>query len=726
MIRILSNYLRIIYSHFFQKTNKPFVLSYLLTDQCNSHCVMCSVWKSNAHSKIDLKSLDYAIKNPLFTDIRHVGVSGGEPTLCDDLYQQVEVLINGIKHLQSISITSNCINYSFWENNLKEIYLLCKNNGVYFQLNISIDGIGNIHDIIRGTKGNFESTDKVVKLAKKEIVPFQIQSTINRYNVYHLGRILNYAIENEADIIFRLASPISRLNNSNQLKNIGLNEKEVSFFCDLLRSPILHDHTKSPGRKLFYLKLAEQLLGDGRRIAPCFFKHDGIVLASDGSLSYCSRFETPFSDINNSLAIDAYKDRNCFVKSENHLCDHCFHDQSGLWMPIEVVKLYGSSILEKPQKVWNVFSNLTRATIIRPRIGEVKIVKDVGIIGMYGGGHVGDAAILGGVISRLVKQYPTVTHFHVYSFRKDRTKCWVSNLERLPKLISIEVVDDEMVFESRLSQSQLLVWAGGPIMEIPVVLTKHYRFIRKMLHCGGQFEIEGIGYGPLTGYYGKTIACSILKSAKRISVRSKQDAAVIHQIGCETCGDEHDPAFDYLKLLDNQGLIIEPHRKKRIDDLVGGRPFIALNLRPIWSRYGNDYLFNYENFIGEVVMVIDTLAEKGVNTIFFPMNADQFGFSDLEVAYKISRKVSAFSCYSIWETEPTIEEVVYLLRKAKMSLCMRYHAVIFSQSQRIPTFGIDYSLEGKGKVATLLEEENCFDLRTFESEKVIKRLNPCL
>lgn len=722
-----TRYLQSFFASKFKKgVNKPTVLSYLLTNQCNSHCIMCSVWKNYDNSTIDANALTTALKNPLFSEIKHVGISGGEPSLCDDLYQQVEALIDGIKHLQSISITSNCINYDFWEHHLKDLFLLCKQKDVYFQLNISIDGIGKIHDIIRGTKGIFENTNKVVELAKNGNIPFQIQSTVSKYNIYHLGRILNYAIENGGDVIFRLASPISRLDNIHQLKNIELNKKELSFFCDFLRSPLLYNHTKSPGRKLFYRKLAEQLLGEDRRLAPCIFKKEGIVLASDGSLSYCSRFETPFSDFSNPLAFNSFRDRKCFAKCENHSCDYCYHDQSGLWSPKEIIKLYISPMLNKPLKVWRVLSNLTQATINRPRLSKGDIVTNVGIIGMYGGGHVGDAAILGGVICRLIKQHPTATHFYVYSFRKDRTECWVSNLERLSNVISIEVVGDEADFENRLKNSQLLVWAGGPIMEIPVILTKHYRLIRKVLHFGGRFEIEGVGYGPLNGRYGKTIANRIFKSASRISVRSKQDAAVIQLIGCETYGDKHDPAFDYLKLLEGQKLIIEPHRKKIIDDIVGDNPYMALNLRPLWSRYGNDDSFNYEIFIGEVVRVIDALADKGLKTIFFPMNADQFGFSDLMVGYEIEKKISTSSHFIVWETEPTIEEVVYMLRKAKMSLCMRYHAVIFSQSQHIPTFGIDYSLDGKGKVSTLLKEEYCFDLRSFNCEQIAKRLELCL
>lgn len=49
------------------------------------------------------------------------------------------------------------------------------------------------------------------------------------------------------------------------------------------------------------------------------------------------------------------------------------------------------------------------------------------VIGAYGGEHVGDAAILGGVLLRLKEKYG-VTSAIIASSRPDRTQRWVSEL----------------------------------------------------------------------------------------------------------------------------------------------------------------------------------------------------------------------------------------------------------------------------------------------------------
>ena len=696
----------------------PIVLSFLITGKCNSHCIMCNVWRDEQPVTFSKSQLEEALKQPLFSHVKHVGISGGEPSLCEDLYEQIETLIQQLKQLKSISITSNCINYGYWERNLKRIYNLCSTNGVGFQFNISFDGVEGIHDKIRGTKGNFGFVQDTIKLIKNDKIPCQLQCTINKYNIFHLNKILRFAKKDNADIIFRLASPIARLENQDQMDRIGMSRKEISFFCDFLVSARLQGYTKSPGRKLFYIKLREQLLSDGKRKAPCSFKHNGLVLSPDGQLFYCSRFEKPFSNIEDKNALEIFKNNETFRKCRKDQCINCYHDQSGFWQPYEVIGLFVKPKLIKVRKVAEIFTNLLTISITKTNAASTGNVKSVSIIGMYGGGHVGDAAILGGVITRLLNRYPQINSVTIYSIRKDRTECWVDNMKRLPDKLSIHVVSDEKAFSVALKDSQLLVWAGGPLMEIPVLITRHLKFVKIARHHGARFEMEGIGYGPFNSMYGRFIANKIVKNAAVITARSSLGGNCIE--GNVISSPMYDPAFDYLRLLDHQELLLSADKQREIGKLIGDQPFMALNLRPLWNRYGSDNTFNYDAFLNQIVCIVNELGKRNIKTVFFPMNADQFGFSDLEIGYDIEEKAHNVDYYKIWETEPSIEELVYLLRKAKYTLCMRYHAVIFSQSQNLKTIGIDYSLSGKGKVSTLLDEDQCYNLSNFNAKDVLK------
>lgn len=700
---------------------KPKILSYLITDYCNSHCITCSVWHNNEINHIDEERLKAAMRSELFSEVEHVGVSGGEPSTFSDLLSHINIILDNLPRIQTLSITSNCINYQFWLSHLTDIYQICKGKHVYFQLNVSLDGIGSMHDKIRGSKNNFAAVEKVIQCAQLNSIPYQIHSTINRLNVYHVGAILHYARNKRADIIFRLASEIFRLNNTNQIERITLNDKEKSFICDFFNSKDLLSYTKSPGRRLFYYNIVKQLLQHSGRKAPCYFKEQGLVLSADGKCSFCSRFTTDFGEISDEKLLTKYQNHLLFEQCCNHTCDDCYHDQNGLWPLKDVISEYLSPYILNLKKLYKVMSNHLDCFFLKYRETNRLPVEHIVVIGMYGGEHVGDAAILGGVLLRTFKRYPTIKRVFVYSFRPDRTECWIDCLTELKQKVLIKSVWGKDMFVDAIRQSQLLLWAGGPVMELPIVLSRNYYFVRKALSLGVKFEMEGIGYGPINTIYGKYITRKIMSRAQYLTARSETDFQNVRS-HLKYKDYLYDPAYDYLHILPRK-LDLSPDRIRNIDKLFEGNQagVIALNIRPLWNRYGKNGLFSIDTFMNELVSLVLKMESRGIKTIFFPMNADKYGFSDLDAAYVIRDKLPKDSIFTIWETEPSINEVVYFLRKVDRALCMRYHAVIYALSQNVKTIGIDYSLSGKGKVSTLFDNgKDCVPINLFNSEMVFK------
>jgi MoaA/NifB/PqqE/SkfB family radical SAM enzyme/polysaccharide pyruvyl transferase WcaK-like protein len=708
-----------------KRKNKPTILSYLITNRCNSHCISCNVWKVQEEIFIKEKDLEDTLSDEFFSEIKHVGISGGEPSMFSQLYSHIQSILNKLPLLKTLSITSNCINYDFWAENIEKINQLCKDRGIYFQLNVSLDGLEQIHDKIRGTKNNFTYVKKVIELLIVKKISYQIQTTVNKYNVYHVNSILRFAKEKQAEIIFRLASVINRLNNEKLIEQIHLDENQISFFCDFLNSKALLGYTKSPGRRLFYKNMAKQLLGDKKRIAPCYFKKEGVVLDSDGTMSFCSRFDKPFANIYDSS--DFYADfcneelRNFCVSKK---CNDCFHDQSGFW---SIKTVIFSLVNEKNhflKKGLTVFKYLFLSffnCFMRTHSDQIQPanVNSVVIVGMYGGEHVGDAAILGGIVIRLINRYQNLKNIYVYSFRKDRTKTWIDGLKELSD-IKFYITDSVKEFIQNIKRSQIIVWGGGPLMELPIVLSRNYFFLKKAKSLGKSIEIEGIGYGPIYSRFGYYITSKILKIADYISVRTEKDYENLSKYSFSTLQKQkkfNDPAFDYLNLL-TENLCLKYAEKKEIDqilELVKKRKIIAINLRPLWNRYGNSVCFDYNNFLDKISINLYRLIEKGYYVVFFAMNSDQYGFSDLDIGYDIKIRLKS-PYYSMCEFELSINAVVYLLRKVDYALCMRFHAAIFALSQNVKTIGLDYSLSGKGKVAFLFENfdhSNCFNIATL-------------
>ena len=64
---------------------KPVVLQFPVNDICDARCRMCHVWQQKLGKQISCDELQRVLKNPLFFEIRYVGINGGEPTLRNDL-----------------------------------------------------------------------------------------------------------------------------------------------------------------------------------------------------------------------------------------------------------------------------------------------------------------------------------------------------------------------------------------------------------------------------------------------------------------------------------------------------------------------------------------------------------------------------------------------------------------------------------------------------------------
>ena len=89
------------------RTVPPRQLAIDVTYHCNSRCVMCSIWKADKKPELTLEQFDQILSEPLFGSVEHLLVAGGEPTLRGDLPQLIEVCINRMPSLHTLSLITN-------------------------------------------------------------------------------------------------------------------------------------------------------------------------------------------------------------------------------------------------------------------------------------------------------------------------------------------------------------------------------------------------------------------------------------------------------------------------------------------------------------------------------------------------------------------------------------------------------------------------------------------
>lgn len=701
------------------------VVNFPITDNCNSRCTMCNIWKNNVTNEISPEEIFRVLSGSSFAKVKHLGISGGEPTLRKDLVRCVEAIITALPMLETLSITSHGYSNSRWRRFLPLIKHMLEERNISFSLNISIDGYEKRHDLIRGIDGAFDKARKTIQVALDLGVRLQLQYTISTMNVYSMQLALSYARNIGVEIIFRLATNIERLYNADR-SEVFVSREERSFVADFFSSEDLLAQTRSLSRKLYYDRMQRWLTGDdGSRGMPCYFKDQGMLLTSSLQLFNCSVATKPVAE---NLRNSDYEFSSLAVKGARkhtgqHYCNTCIHDQSGAWSPLDILmyKARQLKVFRVGAKLARFLNNVASASAllvtglpakIKITQGQALNISSATIIGAYGGEHVGDAAILGGVILRLKNEFST-QRITILSFRPARTLKWVQSLK-------IQGVDFSVVTLNRknlkasLQGSDGLVYAGGPIMDIPVNLSFYLYASLLVRKLKLPFVIEGVGLGPYKRSVSRYLAAGILNNASRITLRSKNnletlpgdEAIVIHKV-------DRDPAFDYLDY--SRGLVGALNYTVRdraeissLDTYISGRSKVLyVNLRPIWSAYASS------GSEGRVSKVVEQSVEQltsfinGLDSdwavVFIPFNPDTYGFSDFSSFYDVLVGLKPERDHYVVEYEPGVPLMLEMLARCTHLLAMRFHACIFGLSSGKNVYGIDYQVGGKGKVAGLFE-----------------------
>jgi len=129
----------------------PLNLTISVSYRCNSRCKTCNVWQ-RPNDDFTIEEYDKTFAS-IGRDAYWFTFSGGEPTLRKDLPEMVEA---AYRHCRPgiINIPTNGIQDKIIPDRIERVLKAAPTSDVI--VNLSLDGVGVKHDIVRGVKGNFE------------------------------------------------------------------------------------------------------------------------------------------------------------------------------------------------------------------------------------------------------------------------------------------------------------------------------------------------------------------------------------------------------------------------------------------------------------------------------------------------------------------------------------------------------------------------------------------
>ena len=184
-----------------------------ITDKCNLFCKHCY---NDSHYKNNNFLNHLAIKN-IYEDflskkIDQISISGGEPLLHPEISK---VFAYAHDYKIKTQIVTNGI---LLKNHIGNI-----NNNPYLTVQISIDGVGKSHDLLRNSE-IFDIVDSNLSLLDKN-VDISINTCLNKYNLLELEYIVQYAVSKGAKTI--AFSPLNSQGRSAINNNIHISNAEL-------------------------------------------------------------------------------------------------------------------------------------------------------------------------------------------------------------------------------------------------------------------------------------------------------------------------------------------------------------------------------------------------------------------------------------------------------------------------------------------------------------------
>jgi len=311
-----------------------------ITNRCNAKCEHCFYWDELNKNVDEMTLEDYEVLAKNFqNDVNQVIITGGEPFLRKEIDEISKFFLNN-KNIHSLNFITNGVLPDRIEEKVEKIMKYASRN-TRILVNVSIDGLEDLHDKIRRVPGIFKKcldTIERLKKIKSKYQNLQISAltTLSKDNLFQFKDINNF-VENELKIYQRINIIRSPITGAFGLKKevaelsfnpewvkpfdlLELNDKEHRQVLDyFMNNSSWRDYHKFVLYYSYYIKKNKKKFFD------CSAPNDNLVVYPNGDLAFCEytkaftnvKKATKFSDFFNNEEANKFRK---YLKSCS--CDH--------------------------------------------------------------------------------------------------------------------------------------------------------------------------------------------------------------------------------------------------------------------------------------------------------------------------------------------------------------------------------------------------------------------
>lgn len=300
-------------SHFRPLPPKEMIIN--LTYWCNSRCVMCNIWKMKPKNELSFDEWENALKDPIFSNIEALTISGGEATMHPKFLELIELFINSMPRLYSLGLITNGFMTDFIVGRVEKLAQVCQDRGIHLSLSVSVDGAGKMHEDIRRIPDAFKKSTATLLAFKKMQEKFKnisvgSGSLIVKQNLFDLEKTEEWFKNNNIPLNFQIVGfHDTFVRNLDTQKDVDFETKQKNKLFEVLEK--LSNMGSIRNLRSYYWRDLLHMYRDGKpRSTPCPFLKDQFVIDSFGDVYYCLS-ERPIGNFRGGERIsDIYYDKD--------------------------------------------------------------------------------------------------------------------------------------------------------------------------------------------------------------------------------------------------------------------------------------------------------------------------------------------------------------------------------------------------------------------------------
>lgn len=260
----------------------PYKALIQITNDCNSRCTSCHIWTINKNQpelkNSELVTADWEIFFKSFNKhLLWLSLSGGEVTLQDNWNEFFTLARTYCPNLKVVTFTTNGLR----PEAALALALLIETYGYDQFVTVSLDGDEELHDKIRGVKGNFNLATTTQALLKKNNIPVYFGITLNNAN--------HEFVKNSYHEYRKDMKAVSFLHSE------GIYATKNHADDELIQASLVHIRKHFSLNKIseiiewIYLRLGEKFLAEKRskNIIPCDVLSSSVHVLPNGDLHPC-------------------------------------------------------------------------------------------------------------------------------------------------------------------------------------------------------------------------------------------------------------------------------------------------------------------------------------------------------------------------------------------------------------------------------------------------------